>query len=300
MMSADEACGVFQVLLEQFRGHPLGDVGKVVTFDEAHKYLNKSGPGCVELSNAIVDTVRLMRHEGIRVLISTQSPLTMPPELLELTSVTILHKFQSADWAKYLGSKVTLPPDGFHEIQSLEQGQALLLSTQISASQRDEAGESAVVNHLKVNIRPRLTLDLGASRRNRSCAEEISVNESAAESSVRDSDDAEDSVDKDAHGESLSESRSDTGNGEQGRFGCDYEDSYDDERDCEDSDTDYGSIKHSDEESEDCQSLWRERLSQGDSDVNSTGIDARGGVDNYAKSAGVPSAAFEELEIMDW
>ena len=115
MMSADEACGVFQVLLEQFRGHPLGDVGKVVTFDEAHKYLNKSGPGCVELSNAIVDTVRLMRHEGIRVLISTQSPLTMPPELLELTSVTILHKFQSADWAKYLGSKVTLPPDGFHE-----------------------------------------------------------------------------------------------------------------------------------------------------------------------------------------
>ncbi len=172
MMSADEACGVFQVLLEQFRGHPLGDVGKVVTFDEAHKYLNKSGPGCVELSNAIVDTVRLMRHEGIRVLISTQSPLTMPPELLELTSVTVLHKFQSADWAKYLGSKVTLPPDGFHEIQSLGQGQALLLSTQISAPNNVGEEERSVVNHLKVNIRPRLTLDLGASRRNHYSAED--------------------------------------------------------------------------------------------------------------------------------
>lgn len=171
MMSADEACGVFQVLLEQFRSHPLGDVGKVVTFDEAHKYLNKSGPGCIELSNAIVDTVRLMRHEGIRVLISTQSPLTMPPELLELASVTILHKFQSADWAKYLGSKVTLPPGGFEEIQSLQQGEALLLSTQIDVSERENSvGEesASVVNHLKVSVRPRLTLDLGASRRNNS------------------------------------------------------------------------------------------------------------------------------------
>ena len=84
MMSADEACGVFQVLLEQFRGHPLGDVGRLVTFDETHKYLSKMGPGCVELTGAIVDTVR---HEGIRVLIRTQSPLTMPPELLELTFV---------------------------------------------------------------------------------------------------------------------------------------------------------------------------------------------------------------------
>ena len=166
LMSADEACGVFQVLLEQFRGHPLGDVGKVVALDEAHKYLDKSGPGCVELSNAIVDTVRLMRHEGIRVLISTQSPLTLPPELLELTSVTILHKTQSSDSAKYLSSKVTLPLERYHEIQSLEQGQALLLSTQISASEREGGGGRVVVNHLKVNIRPRLTLDLGASLRN--------------------------------------------------------------------------------------------------------------------------------------
>ncbi len=154
------------MLLEQFRNHPLGDVGKVVTFDEAHKYLSKSGPGCVELSNAIVETVRLMRHEGIRVLISTQSPLTMPPELLELTSVTALHKFQSAGWAKYLGSKVTLPEGVFDEINSLGQGQALLLSTQISSPNNADEGERCVVNHLKVNIRPRLTLDLGASRRN--------------------------------------------------------------------------------------------------------------------------------------
>ena len=174
-MSPDEVCGVFHILLEQFRGADLGSVGKVVAFDEAHKYLNKSGPGCTELSSAIVDTVRLMRHEGIRVLISTQSPLTMPAELLELASVTILHKFQSSDWGKYLSSKVTLPPEGMDEIRSLRQGQAFLLSTQIETLMKegfeedfaDDRGQpAALVHHLRVTIRPRLTLDLGATHRN--------------------------------------------------------------------------------------------------------------------------------------
>jgi hypothetical protein len=50
MMSADEACGVFQVLLEQFRGAVMPGVGKVIAFDEAHKYLSHKGPGCTELS----------------------------------------------------------------------------------------------------------------------------------------------------------------------------------------------------------------------------------------------------------
>lgn len=50
MMSPDEAAGVFQVLLEQFRSARMPGVGKVVAFDEAHKYLSHSNPGCVELS----------------------------------------------------------------------------------------------------------------------------------------------------------------------------------------------------------------------------------------------------------
>jgi DNA phosphorothioation-dependent restriction protein DptH len=137
LLQPDEACGVFQVLLQQFRESSLDDrVGKVVAFDEAHKYLNNNnGFGSVELANAIVDTVRKMRHEGIRVLVSTQSPMTMPPELLELTSATILHQFQSADWCTYLQHKVTLPSAAFETIKSLGTGQALLLSTKIGISE---------------------------------------------------------------------------------------------------------------------------------------------------------------------
>ena len=46
MLSSDEANGIFQVLLEQFRNcHVPGGVGKVVAFDEAHKYLSGTGGG---------------------------------------------------------------------------------------------------------------------------------------------------------------------------------------------------------------------------------------------------------------
>ncbi len=171
MLQPDEACGVFQVLLEQFREHSLNSVGKVVAFDEAHKYLNNAGPGCIELANAIVDTVRKMRHEAIRVLISTQSPMTMPPELLELASATILHQFQSSEWCSYLATKVTLPPFAFDLIKDLNPGQALLLSTKIALSaeqtestiQTESKNPNKNVSYMLLNIRPRLTADLGSS-----------------------------------------------------------------------------------------------------------------------------------------
>ena len=162
MMSADEACGVFQVLLEQFRCASLGKVGKVVAFDEAHRYLSHKGPGSAELSLAIVDTVRMMRHEGMRVLISTQSPTTMPPELLELATMTVLHRFQSAEWITYLRGKVPLPEDSFDKVKALRRGQALVLSTKIGEALRDEGHRDCAT----VTVRPRLTKDLGASRLN--------------------------------------------------------------------------------------------------------------------------------------
>lgn len=164
LLSLDSACGVFQVLLEQFRMARLNGVGKVVAFDEAHKYLSHKSHGCVELTKAVVDSVRMMRHEGLRVLISTQSPDTMPAELLELASVTILHRFQSSEWSRYLSSKVTLPEGSFEHIQSLKRGEALVLSTKIAPG-LSEADQ--VLNCITITVRRRLTRDLGTSMLNR-------------------------------------------------------------------------------------------------------------------------------------
>jgi DNA helicase HerA-like ATPase len=45
------------------------------------------------LSGAIVNIARLMRHDGIRLVVGTQSPRALAPELLELVTVAVIHRF---------------------------------------------------------------------------------------------------------------------------------------------------------------------------------------------------------------
>ena len=173
MLSPAEANGIFQVLLEQFRKIPRSDCkcGKVVVCDEAHKYFDGKLKGGDGLSGAIVDTVRLMRHEGIRVIVSTQSPLTMPQELLELSTVAVCHQFHSMEWYKYLANKLPLPPDGFKTVQKLQPGQALVYAARSDFDHKnnihgdDESEDDREGNEpFLVQVRPRLTEDRGASK----------------------------------------------------------------------------------------------------------------------------------------
>ena len=83
--------GIFQVLTEQFRSIPVSsNSGKLLVLDECHKFM--SGDASDGLSAAIVDVARLMRHDGMRLLVSTQSPKALAPELLELVTVAVLHR----------------------------------------------------------------------------------------------------------------------------------------------------------------------------------------------------------------
>ena len=174
--------------------------GKLCVFDEAHKYLSGAKSG--GLSDAIVDTVRQMRHYGLRVAISTQSPTALPAEVLELTTVAILHRFHSRDWFDYLSKKIPLPTSAFEEVQHLGPGEALVyaethdlnLESRPTAESGTRSGaeegalggaygettgaheandqldryDSAQIQHVfKVQMRRRLTADGGASRTNR-------------------------------------------------------------------------------------------------------------------------------------
>jgi hypothetical protein len=165
MLAPAEANGVFQVLLEQFRMKEL-DCGKIVVCDEAHRYFDAKAKGGDGLAGAIVDTVRLMRHEGIRVVISTQSPLTMPPELLELSTMAVCHSFHSQDWYDYLSSKLPLPDDGFAAICGLEPGEALAYASRPLIRQQSTTQKMTQHTFL-LQVRPRLTQDRGYSRCNR-------------------------------------------------------------------------------------------------------------------------------------
>eukprot|EP00122_Pirum_gemmata_P009920 Pgem_evm1s9159 len=120
---------IFDVVMESFRnlqiitkdGHR---VGKLIAIDEAHKYLTENS----SFSESIVTAVRLMRHDALRILISTQSPLKLPAEVLELSSLVFLHHFHSRDWYEYLQKKLSLPSLelGMKYIETLDPGQALL------------------------------------------------------------------------------------------------------------------------------------------------------------------------------
>lgn len=167
LLSPEEANGIFEVLLDQFRSdHVCGGTkgGKLLVLDEAHRYV--SGADSDGLSRSIVDAVRLMRHEGLRVAISTQSPKVLAPELLELVSLMLIHRFHSEDWFQYLKSKVALPAAGFDTIRELATGQALVFA----------AGQSVVpfAEHsstpLLLSVRARFTRDLGASVTNSGCS----------------------------------------------------------------------------------------------------------------------------------
>ena len=156
LLSKEEANGLFQVLTEQFRTLPTKG-GKVLMLDEAHKYM--MGEKSDGLSEAIVNAARLMRHDGLRLVVSTQSPKALAPELLELVTIAALHHFHSPDWFSYIKQKLPLGDDDFESILSLNSGEAVAFATT-----HDLYGPG--ICSFKMRIRPRITADLGSSRRN--------------------------------------------------------------------------------------------------------------------------------------
>lgn len=144
------------------------------------------------LTNTLLSTVRLQRHLGARVIISTQEP-TISPSLLDLSSVVIVHRFTSPEWLnslkRHLAGAASNLLDGnntdsgglansrgkddgakrlFAEIVKLRVGEALLFSP--SAMINAEVGSDGKVvlkrlgdGFLKIRVRMRLTIDGGKS-----------------------------------------------------------------------------------------------------------------------------------------
>jgi len=161
LLSKTEANSLFQVLAEQFRALKV-DGGKLLVIDEAHKFM--SGVSSDGLSEAIVHIARMMRHDGMRLLISTQNPKALAPELLELVSIAVLHHFHSRDWWDYLKCKLPLPEKAWNEVLSLSQGDGLLFASRhhIPSLQKNSADNKT----FRIHVRPRFTVDCGASKAN--------------------------------------------------------------------------------------------------------------------------------------
>lgn len=151
----DEALGLFVVMLNIFSGVLEVDgekFNKFIVFDEAHKYMNNK-----ELVGSISTAIREMRHKGVSVMIASQDPMSLPTEIIELSSMVILHRFNSPQWLKHVQKTLTsLGTLTASDMAQLGSGEAYVWATKAT----DKAFTTRPV---KIQIRPRVTKHGGAT-----------------------------------------------------------------------------------------------------------------------------------------
>lgn len=145
----NEALGLFVVMLNIFASVKAVDgkqFNKFIVFDEAHKYMNDK-----DLVASITTAIREMRHKGVSIMIASQDPMSLPSEIIELSSIVIMHKFSSPAWVKHVQKAITalqtLTPAA---MSSLSSGEAYLWANKAT----DRAFTQRPV---KISIRPRVT-----------------------------------------------------------------------------------------------------------------------------------------------
>ncbi|KAJ5949974.1 hypothetical protein N7454_001558 [Penicillium verhagenii] len=189
-ISPDTACSLFNVCFGIFMEQD-AQIGRIIALDEAHKYMKNS----VEARNfteTLLSTIRLQRHLGARIFISTQEP-TISSDLLSLCSLTIVHRFSSPAWLHALQGQIAAVALGsesknesardpdvaskyalFHQIVRLRVGEALLFcpNAAFCVTPEDESevqGSKAPklmtlgAGYVVIKVRDRLTEDGGKS-----------------------------------------------------------------------------------------------------------------------------------------
>ena len=141
-------------------------------------------------TGTLLSVIRLQRHLGVRTIISTQEP-TISPALLDLSSVTIVHRFTSPEWLRSLKRHLaaaaadlvtgSIEAEGamsdsksrearsnavankvFNDIVNLRTGEALMFATTGAIMQR-RALRRLGFAYLKIQVRARMTADGGKS-----------------------------------------------------------------------------------------------------------------------------------------
>lgn len=145
----DEALGLFVVMLNIFSSVMRVDgqaFNKFIVFDEAHKYMNNK-----ELVSSITTAICEMRHKGVSIMIASQDPMSLPTEIIELSSIVVMHRFSSPAWVKHVQKAITpLQTLTATEMAELGSGEAYLWA--------NKASDKAITQRpIKISIRPRVT-----------------------------------------------------------------------------------------------------------------------------------------------
>ena len=153
----DEALGLFVIMLNIFSGVKTFDgkhFNKFIVFDEAHKYMDNK-----DLTNNIVTAIREMRHKGVSIMIASQDPPSLPNEIIELSSIVLLHKFNSPQWLKHIQKSLTqLNNLTAADMSVLKPGEGFLWASKASE-------QSITTKPVKISTRPRVTNHGGATKK---------------------------------------------------------------------------------------------------------------------------------------
>jgi len=151
----DEALGLFVIMLNIFSGvrEVAGkSFNKFIVFDEAHKYM-----GNKDLTSTIVTAIREMRHKGVSILIASQDPPSLPNEIIELSSILIMHKFNSPQWLKHIQKSITPAAEiNANDLASLAPGEAFIWATK-------STDKLIMTRPIKIFTRPRVTKHGGST-----------------------------------------------------------------------------------------------------------------------------------------
>ncbi|KAH8790804.1 hypothetical protein F5882DRAFT_291647, partial [Hyaloscypha sp. PMI_1271] len=103
-------------------------VGRVVALDEVYKYMDASVE-VLTFTNTLLATIRLQRHLGAQIIVSTQEP-TISLALLDLCSVTIVHHFTSPATLSEepLDGRIGITREMVNEVAKPRVGEALLFA----------------------------------------------------------------------------------------------------------------------------------------------------------------------------
>ena len=145
----DEALGLFVVMLNIFSSVMQVDgraFNKFIVFDEAHKYMNNK-----ELVGSITAAIRDMLHKGVSIMIASQDPMSLPTEIIELSSIVVMHRFSSPAWVKHVQKAITpLQTLTATEMAGIGSGEAFLWA--------NKASDKMITQRpIKISIRPRVT-----------------------------------------------------------------------------------------------------------------------------------------------
>lgn len=152
----DQALGLFVVMLNIFAGVKNNNqqFNKLIVFDEAHKYITNS-----DLTSHVITEIREMRHKGVTLLIASQDPPSLPSTVIELSSLVILHRFNSPQWLKHIQKSVfALQELAPHQLTALQPGEAYVWANK---ALNPEWTKKAV----KLETRPRVTLHGGSTQK---------------------------------------------------------------------------------------------------------------------------------------